>query len=425
MKIRQFVSSVRTVERDLDANRVSTDISAIPWGRSDPFDLAQNAIVIITSIRTPSGIAIEPLENVYDVSTIPTDLIAKDAKPDFTATLSLYGNPAILPNCKHCQCYPVGTYIKNGTFLPICNGFTGDCDCKPNVVGKNCEKCADGYFNIDSGNGCDPCNCDAIGSRNQTCHEETGQCNCNPGVTGQRCDQCMPQHWGFSQDGCQPCDCDPTGSLDLQCDRFTGQCQCRDKVEGRKCDRCMENTKTTDRGRFGEKNCEPCDDCYNLVKQSTDEHRKNLDDLDKLLQQIAENPEPVGDDFEYQLKELVVRVRQTLADARISSQNEEGGTLRDRLEGLRVKLGDVIQSVMTANSQIGIAQNHGVEANEKVQRAKEVIDRAKESLKVAQRQLETQGREALRKAEERSKKFGRESEKMSNIAREAGALAEK
>ena len=33
--------------------------------------------------------------------------------------------------------------------------------------------------------------------------------------------------------------------------------------------------------------------------------------------QIAENPEPVGDDFEHQLRQLQVRVTATLADARI------------------------------------------------------------------------------------------------------------
>jgi laminin gamma 1 len=137
--------------------------------------------------------------------------------------------PGDPPSCQPCQCYPVGTNLNDDTYLPICNGFTGDCSCKPHVVGRDCDKCADGYFNIDSGQGCEPCNCDATGSQNATCHVLTGQCFCNPGVTGQRCESCLPKHYGFSSDGCKECDCDPTGSTDLQCDLVNGQCPCRVK----------------------------------------------------------------------------------------------------------------------------------------------------------------------------------------------------
>merc|ERR1719422_2685894 len=65
----------------------------------------------------------------------------------------------MLPSCQPCQCYPIGTNLDEETTLPICNGYTGDCLCKPHVIGRNCEKCADGYFNLESGEGCEPCNC--------------------------------------------------------------------------------------------------------------------------------------------------------------------------------------------------------------------------------------------------------------------------
>lgn len=201
-------------------------------------------------------------------------------------------------------------------------------------------------------------------------------------MTGQRCESCLPKHYGFSNEGCKECDCDPTGSTDLQCDLVTGQCPCRDKVEGRRCDRCMENTRTKDTGGFGEKICEPCDDCYNLVADAANEHRKNLADLDKLLEQIAENPEPVGEDFEYQLRQLQVKVTATLANARISSQNEDGGTLRDRLEDLGGKLRDVINLVVDSNAQIEEAKKQSEGAKKDVDNAKEVINKARESLKV-------------------------------------------
>ncbi len=194
----------------------------------------------------------------------------------------------------------------------------------------------------------------------------------------------MPEHFGFSPEGCKLCDCDPTGSTDIQCDLATGQCPCRDKVEGRRCDRCMENTRSKDTGGYGEKICEPCDDCYNLVSDAVNEHRTNLANLDRLLQQIANNPEPVGEDFEYQLRQLQVRVTATLADARISSQNEDGGTLRDRLEDLRLKLQDVVELVVSSNTQIDDAKVEGQAAKNNVEKASKVVALARESLKVSQ-----------------------------------------
>ena len=327
-------------------------------------------------------------------------------------------------NCQPCQCYPPGTHLDTNQLLPVCDSYTGKCSCKPNVVGHDCDKCKDGYFRIDSSMGCDPCNCDPIGSINGTCNVYSGQCYCRPGVTGLRCDVCEAYHYGFSVNGCQACECDPTGSTDLQCNELTGQCPCRNKVEGRMCDRCMENTRSRDNGGYGEKICEPCDDCYNLVQESADQHRRNLESLDKLLQQIAENPEPVGDDFEIQLKKLQVRVKTMVADAKISSQNEEGGTLKDRLNNLSDKLDEVVQLVSKADKQLDVANNHGNQAKDNVMKAEMVINRAREALKSAKNQMDVKGREALRKAQERAKKFGEGSEKMTQIAAEARQLME-
>ena len=144
----------------------------------------------------------------------------------------------------------------------------------------------------------------------------------------------------------------------------------------------MENTQSKDTGGFGEKICEPCDDCYNLVLDAANEHRRQLSDLDKLLEQIAENPEPVGDDFKFQLRDLQVKVTATLADARISSRNENGGTLRDRLEDLRGKLQDVETLVTSSREQINEAKGKSVSAKAEVETAKDIIERARDSLKV-------------------------------------------
>jgi len=325
-------------------------------------------------------------------------------------------------NCKPCDCYPPGTHIDESQGLPVCDSYTGKCQCKPNVVGYECKECKDGYFNIDSKMGCDPCNCDPIGSLKASCNVYSGQCFCRPGVTGLQCDMCEANYYGFSLEGCKPCDCDHSGSLDLQCDELTGQCACRDKVEGRKCDRCMENTKS--RGGDGDKICEPCEDCYDLVQDKANEHRDNLDRLDTLLQEIARNPEPVGDDFEIKLRQIEVRVVQMVGDAKISSQNNEGETLKDRLVNLHEKLDKVIELVANAKVQIGEAEQSGAKAKDNVERAEQVINSASEALKAAKRNMEGRGNEALKQAKERARKFGEGSEKMTQIASEARKLVE-
>ena len=81
----------------------------------------------------------------------------------------------------------------------------------------------------------------------------------------------------------------------------------------------MENTKSRDNGGVGEKICEPCDDCYNLVQDAANEHRASLDQLDGLLKHIAENPEPVGEDFNIQVKKLKVRLVNMRVDSKISA----------------------------------------------------------------------------------------------------------
>ncbi len=119
-----------------------------------------------------------------------------------------------------------------------------------------------------------------------------------------------------------------------------------------------------------------------------------------------------------------VRVRTTLTDARIHSENSGEGTLRDRLEDLRIRLQEVIEVVIGSDRQIADAKRQGEEAAADVRESRQIIERARETLKEARRQLHTAGREALRRAQERSKKFGRESETMSKIARDARTLAE-
>lgn len=58
-------------------------------------------------------------------------------------------------------------------------------------------------WNLLSGNGCEDCRCNPIGSVNQTCDELYGTCECRPGIGGDKCDKCLPGYFGFSREGCE------------------------------------------------------------------------------------------------------------------------------------------------------------------------------------------------------------------------------
>ncbi|XP_054888860.1 laminin subunit alpha-3-like isoform X2 [Poeciliopsis prolifica] len=137
---------------------------------------------------------------------------------------------------------------KSGSTGAVCDPVGGQCPCRQHVIGRQCNKCATGYYGFPY---CKRCEC---GRR--LCDEVTGRCICPPQTVKPSCDAC--QHQTFSYHpllGCENCGCSPTGvnvNAGLQCDTVTGQCSCKPRIGGRQCDRCA-------RGYYRFPDCLPCE----------------------------------------------------------------------------------------------------------------------------------------------------------------------
>ncbi|XP_042555133.1 laminin subunit alpha-1 [Dipodomys spectabilis] len=155
-----------------------------------------------------------------------------------------YGDAVTAKNCRACDCH------ENGSLSGVCNIDTGLCDCKAHVTGQQCDQCLPGYYGLDSGHGCQPCNCSVTGSMSDDCTDE-GQCHCVPGVAGKKCDRCSHGFFGYQDGRCTPCDCAHTHNT---CDPESGKCLCPPHTQGPKCEECED-------GYWGldvERGCQAC-----------------------------------------------------------------------------------------------------------------------------------------------------------------------
>ncbi|CAG5131299.1 unnamed protein product, partial [Candidula unifasciata] len=87
-----------------------------------------------------------------------------------------------------CNCSADGTVGQSN----VCQQSGGQCPCKPNIIGRVCDTCADGYFSFPTGRpdrDCLPCDCDRGGSLDPNCNKTTGQCSCKVNITGVKCNQ--------------------------------------------------------------------------------------------------------------------------------------------------------------------------------------------------------------------------------------------
>lgn len=162
-----------------------------------------------------------------------------------------YGDPTVPGGkCLPCQCN--GNIDMNA--FDSCDQRTGAClRCLNNTAGVRCDQCADWHWGDPIvAKSCKPCECDRLGT--DVCDIETGECSCKPGVIGHDCASCGPNMWGFALgDGCKACECDPIGSVSTQCDALTGKCVCKPGVGGKRCDKCLE-----DHWNFTMSGCQKC-----------------------------------------------------------------------------------------------------------------------------------------------------------------------
>ncbi|XP_076269824.1 terribly reduced optic lobes isoform X47 [Rhynchophorus ferrugineus] len=102
-----------------------------------------------------------------------------------------------------------------------CNNFSNECDpetgecrnCRENTAGERCDQCLPGYTGDPTrGVPCvSPdvdCDCHPWGSASQRCYN--GQCDCKANVIGPNCDRCRDGSFGLSSDnidGCEFCFC--------------------------------------------------------------------------------------------------------------------------------------------------------------------------------------------------------------------------
>ncbi|XP_069892911.1 laminin subunit alpha-5-like [Dipodomys merriami] len=275
-------------------------------------------LVVPEDAYGPSYLREEPLDKSYDfishcaahgyhISPSSSTPFCRQA----AASLSLFYNNGARP----CGCHEVGA---TG---PTCEPFGGQCPCRAHVIGRDCSRCATGYWGFpncrpcDCGArlcdeltgrcicpprtvppdclvcqprtfgchplvGCEECNCSGPGVQeltDPTCDTDSGQCKCRPNVSGRRCDSCAPGFYGYPS--CRPCDCHGAGTAPSVCDALTGQCHCKENVQGPRCDQCRVGAFSLDASN--PKGCTRCF-CFGATERcrSSAQARREFTDME-------------------------------------------------------------------------------------------------------------------------------------------------
>ncbi|CAG9855702.1 unnamed protein product [Phyllotreta striolata] len=326
-----------------------------------------------------------------------------------------YGNALALPkgDCRRCECNSLGTE-KDIDGEEKCDRALGVCECKIHVVGSNCDRCEDGYFDLSGDGGCRSCDCDTVGAWNRTCDVSTGQCFCRPGVEGLRCDRCESRKYGFSLDGCKECNCDPDGSQTLQCDN-SGRCPCYENVEGERCDRCKDNKYDRRKG------CVDCPDCYKLVEIEMNNHNSKLDVLKNVFEEIENAPTVISDEeFSANLHQTQKEITYLYTNASLTMGNK--GIL-GKIKSIKEASTKIERNLNNINENIYNINTNNILATTSIQHADELLDEIKEKQQEINNDVLNEAIKSLNNAQTRADLAGEHSEKMTKISHEARDIA--
>ncbi|XP_061694545.1 laminin subunit alpha-3 isoform X3 [Syngnathoides biaculeatus] len=151
------------------------------------------------------------------------------------------------PYCRPCECG-----------RRLCDEVTGRCLCPPQTVRPACDVCRNRTFGFHPLLGCEGCDCAGDGLRADAgpgCDRLTGQCSCKLRIGGRQCDRCAAGYYGFPD--CAPCDCEHGGVTPGVCHPDTGRCLCKENVAGVRCDACRDGSFF-----FDPSNADGCTGCF-------------------------------------------------------------------------------------------------------------------------------------------------------------------
>ncbi|XP_016088609.1 laminin subunit alpha-5-like [Sinocyclocheilus grahami] len=248
-----------------------------------------------------------------------------------------YGDAITAKNCTRCNCSPCGT--------ERCDPHTGQCHCKPGVVGAHCDLCEHGAFGFDTCSGCRKCDCDAAAALVQPCDPVKGTCACQPGVNGPNCRQCAPGYWGYSPNGCKKCEC--RGG---RCDPRTGECHCAAGLTGKQCDTCL-NKYSVPVLHGADVHCQLVDRVKNEIANQTLNNEA-----------VAENIRNKLNQFNQQLMDL----RDAMNEAVKNTANavEANNIHEKRMEELQNTVNNLLKKQKEVENQLQMADDDVTQVND-------------------------------------------------------------